>query len=535
MSKQELSANHGEHLYYKNIAHNVLRQSKIEETRKNEEDNFTMEFNFQPHFLKTETSDYSNVKSRFYRESIPISKYVDENTTFQPNKNTKVLEIKGEEDINRMTNRLYSEQKKFKENKEKLAKNYIKEQYPFMPTINVPGKADPKYFMMRLEKWNKKIEEKNKENIEKKNNLGANHGKSKMFQPVVKDPIAKKMKRENEVHIDLYNKGLEHLNYRKSIMTTDTREDLAQIENEKKERIKNLKEERERFKKEKQEKTEKEINERTLKAKIEKENLDKIIKERTEKIFNEIDKKEKKAAEMLEKKNAMKQKLKTEENRAIKNVNEENKNLKQKNINPNLNKNENDKKEKIQLKSNPKKEEKKALKVSQKEKENTDIKKPQSSKQKTNPKMEKSPNKKVEEITKNEKVINKNKNEEQPLKKIEKKERNRSQPAKSKKKPDFVKKEKETKTITVSKEEKESNLVKVKKVENKEDNNYANKLKSAKNNIKNLLNNKNEIIGELEFNNMKSNKKPNINHKNTNEYNVVSVGSKTGKIKKSKK
>ena len=121
------------------------------------------------------------------------------------------------------------------------------------------------------------------------------------------------------------------------------------------------------------------------------------------------------------------------------------------------------------------------------------------------------------------------------MEKIEKKKRNRSQPAKSKKKPDFVKKEKETKTITVSKEEKESNLVKVKKVENKEDNNYANKLKSAKNNIKNLLNNKNEIIGELEFNNMKSNKKPNINHKNTNEYNVVSVGSKRGKIKKSKK
>ena len=291
MSKQELSANHGEHLYYKNIAHNVLRQSKIEETRKNEEDNFTMEFNFQPHFLKTETSDYSNVKSRFYRESIPISKYVDENTTFQPNKNTKVLEIKGEEDINRMTNRLYSEQKKFKENKEKLAKNYIKEQYPFMPTINVPGKADPKYFMMRLEKWNKKIEEKNKENMDKKNNLGIK-GKSKLFQPVVKDPIAKKMKRDNEVHIDLYNKGLEHIDYRKSIMTTDKREDLNKIESDKKERIKTLKEERDRYKKEKKEKMEKEINERTIKAKAEKENLEKIIKERTEEIFNEKEKKE---------------------------------------------------------------------------------------------------------------------------------------------------------------------------------------------------------------------------------------------------
>ena len=90
MSKEELSINNGDHLYYKNIASKVLRQIKIEETRKNEEDSFTMEFNFQPHFLKTETSDYLNVKSRFYRESIPITKYIDENTTFQPNKNTKI-------------------------------------------------------------------------------------------------------------------------------------------------------------------------------------------------------------------------------------------------------------------------------------------------------------------------------------------------------------------------------------------------------------------------------------------------------------
>ena len=37
--------------------------------------------------------------------------------------------------------------------------------------------------------------------MDKKNNLGIK-GKSKLFQPVVKDPIAKKIKRENEVHID---------------------------------------------------------------------------------------------------------------------------------------------------------------------------------------------------------------------------------------------------------------------------------------------------------------------------------------------
>ena len=517
MSKVEPLVNNGEHIYYKNIAKNILRQNKIEETKKNDEDNFTMEFNFHPHFLKTENDNYSNVKSRIYRESTPQNKSKNENLATNLDKKLKNVELKGDDEIKKMTERLYLETKKFKENKEKLSKNLIKDECPFKPTINVPGKADPKFFMMRLEKWNKKIEEKNKENIEKKNNLGVNHGRSKLFQPVVKDPIAKKMKRENEVHIDLYNKGLEHLNYRKSIMTTDTREDLAKIESEKKERIKNLKEERDRFKKEKQEKMEKEINERTLKAKVEKENLDKIIKERTEKIYNEIDKKEKKAAEMLEKKNAKKKEIKNEEKKETKNINKENKNIRLKSADPNLVKNEKDNKEKTKTKENPKKEEKKITKVSQKEKENTDIKKPHSSKQKANAKVEKPVNKK-----------------EEPSKKIEKTERNKSQPQKSKNKNDSAKKEKETKTIAVSKEEKQSDLVKVKKVDNKNDNTYANKLKSAKNNIKNLLNNKNEIIGEIEFNNMKNNKKSNINHKNTTEYNVVSVGSKAGKIKKEK-
>ena len=508
MSKEELSVNNGEHLYYKNIAHNVLRQSKIEETRKNDEDNFTMEFNFQPHFLKTETSDYSNVKSRFYRESIPISKYIDENTTFQPNKNTKVLEIKGEEDINRMTNRLYSEQKKFRENKEKLAKNLIKEQYPFMPTINVPGKADPKYFMMRLEKWNKKIEEKNKENMDKKNNLGIK-GKSKLFQPVVKDAIAKKIKRDNEVHIDLYNKGLEHIDYRKSIMTTDKREDLNKIESDKKERIKNLKEERDRYKKEKKEKMEKEINERTIKAKAEKENLEKIIKERTEEIFNEKEKEKKDSKKTEEKKNK-------KEVKNLKSVNKDNQ----------INKN---KKGKLILKEKPKKEEKSAPKILPKEKEIINKKKPQTSKQRVNTEVSKVSTKKEAKTVKETKVTNKNKEEKEPEKKIEKKERNKSQPQKAKK-VEVVKKEKETKTIIASKEDKESNSKKIKKVENNNDKSYAQKLKAAKK----LLNNKNEIIGELEFNEIKNNKKPNSHHANKHEYNVISVGSKAGKIKKEK-
>ena len=46
--------------------------------------------------------------------------------------------------------------------------------------------------------------------------------------------------------------------------------------------------------------------------------------------------------------------------------------------------------------------------------------------------------------------------------------------------------------------------------------------------------NKNEIIGELEFNDMKKNKKSNTTHSNTNEYYVISIGSKVDKIKKEK-
>ena len=44
--------------------------------------------------------------------------------------------------------------------------------------------------------------------------------------------------------------------------------------------------------------------------------------------------------------------------------------------------------------------------------------------------------------------------------------------------------------------------------------------------------NKNEIINELVFNDMKKNKKSSTKHANTNEYNVISIGSKVEKIKK---
>ena len=503
MDKEASLINGGDHMYYKNIAKNIIRQNKLEETKKNQEDKFTEEFNFKPHFLKTENDNYSNIKSRLYQDSTPKYKYSEEIEVFKINKINKPLEIRREEDIKKMTERLYSEQKKFKEKREKLSKTQIKEECPFMPNINVPGKADPKYFMMRLEKWNKKIEEKNKENMERRNNLGGlgiGKEKNKLFQPVVRDPIAKKLKRENEVHIDLYNKGLDHINYRKSIMTTDIREDLTQIENKKKERIKSLKEERDRYKREKKEKEEKEINERTLRAKAEKENLDRIIKERSEKIYNEKEKRELELKQKYSVKKSEKEVIGSKDN---KNFDRENNNITQKKIETNSDKNENEKntfkeilKKENKIKNSPPKE-----KETKKEKES-----------------------KVEKTLKK---------EEKSFKNNEKNARNKSKPQKSNNKAGVLKKDKEKKTTITTKENKGKDA-KDKKIGNKEDNKYSKKLKNAKNNIKNLLN-KDGIIGELEFNNMKSDKKTNNNYHNTNEYNVVSVGSKTRKINKEKK
>ena len=509
MSIEESSVNNGEHMYYKNLAHKIIRQNKIEETKKNDEDNFTAEFSFKPHFLKTEADNYSKVKSRIYRESVPVYKYTDENTTFQPNKNTKTIELKTDEDIKKMTNRLHSEQKKFLENKEKLSKNQIKDECTFKPKINVPGKSDPKYFMMRLEKWSKKIEDKNKENLERKKNLGTNNpfnDKKKMFHPEVRDPIAKKIKRENQVHIDLYNKGLEHIDYRKSIMTTDTRVDLAKIENDKKERIKNLKEERERYKKDKKEKMEKEITERTLKAKAEKEKMDKIIAEKTELILNRMENKELakiKEKEMLEKKRKLKNKKKATsvtKDKKLKN------------------------KANTTNKIKPKTAGKSAPKIQEKiEKEKTTSKKnPLSSKQRVNTKTTKLDTIKEKEtkVIKSEKLI----------KKEEKGERNKSQPPKNKKKEEINKKE--AKNEIVNKEEKQ--ISKEKKNLSKRDNSYAKKVKTAKNNIKNLLINKNEVTKEVAVNNLKNNKKGNNIRVTKTEYNV-SVEKKSENIKKEKK
>ena len=304
MSSERPLVNNGERLYYKNIAHGVLRQSKIEETKKNDEDNFTMEFRFQPRISKIENDKYSNIPSKF-RESIPTQKLEEE----QIIKNKKETEPKTEEEIKKMTNRLHSELQKFKENKEKLKIEQTKEECPFTPTINVQGKADPKYFMMRLEKWKKKMEEKNNnEGGKKKMNIDSMTGQ-KLFQPKVVDPVAKRLKRENEdVHTDLYKKGLEHIDYRKKITKTDTRDNLEQIEREKKEKISKLKEERERYKKEKQEKMEKEIQERTLKAKAEKEDMEKIIKERYDKEYKEKKEKEDDKKSKSEKKDLKKRK-----------------------------------------------------------------------------------------------------------------------------------------------------------------------------------------------------------------------------------
>ena len=480
MSTEEPILNSGERLYYQDIAHGILRQSKIEETKKNDEDNFTMEFHFQPRINKLENDKYSNIPSKF-RESIPVQNSEE--------KNKNLEKPKSEEEIKKMTNRLHSELKKFKENKEKLYKDQTKEECPFTPTINVQGKADPKYFMMRLEKWNKKMEDKIKKNegVKKKMNYDTLTGQ-KLFHPKVEDPVAKKLKRENEdVHTDLYKKGLEHIDYRKKIMKTDTREDLQKIENEKKEKINKLKEERDRYKKEKQEKFEKEIEERAHKVKAEKENMEKIIKER---INKENKEEEKKKQDKKDNKNT-KNKGKGKEDKDVKDKKGKKITISTEEI---LIKNKNIKKEK----SAPKNIKNKPLSI--KQRINTDATKSKANK-------ETKENKNINNIIK--KI---------PMKKEDKNERAKSHSQKDRKK-------------VVSKEKGTKNQITFNKIGGD-----AKRLKSAKNDKKNFIGNKNGKIGEIEYNNIKKNKIDNLkNNKGlANEYNIVSMGGKPKAAKKGK-
>ena len=522
MTSEDVQVNNGERLYYQNLAHGFLRESKLEETKKNEEDNYTMEFNFKPRIPKNENDKYANVSSRFYRESIPIQKYEEENEA-KKNKETFT-----EEEINKMTKRLYDESKTFKENKEKISKEHTKDECPFTPMINVQGKADPKYFMMRLEKWNKKMEEKSKKysaKDAKKLTIDLTTGQ-KLFQPKVDDPVAKKLKRDNDdVHIDLYNKGLEYIDYRNKITKTDTREDLEQIENEKKEKINKLKEERERYKKEKQEKLEKELQERSLKVKAEKENMEKILKEKTK--GNNNDKKEpdnkKKATKESNRANSQNQKDK-------KNQGKDTKDKKGKKINDIVIK----EKEAVPMKTKGLKGTKKSNSV-QKIITNKDESK-NKSKSKSKSKNKIIPLSSTNRVNTDNSKIKANKENKSAKsripfrkdKKDDKNERNKSQP--QKKKETSVKKDNITQNIKLDlKNKKVESVSKEKKISG---NSVSKRLKSAKTDNKNVIGNK---IAELVNNNLKQNKKLSKNLKEEKENNALSLKNNSKQKVKNKK
>ena len=524
MTSEDVVVNNGERLYYQNLAQGFLRESKLEETKKNEEDNYTMEFNFKPRISKNENDKYANVSSRFYRESIPIQKYKEENEA------KKSKETFTEEEINKMTKRLHDESKTFKENKEKISKEHIKDECTFTPMINVQGKADPKYFMMRLEKWNKKMEEKNKKHSTKdakKLTIDLTTGQ-KLFQPKVDDPVEKKLKRGNEnVHIDLYNKGLEHIDYRNKITKTDTREDLEQIESEKKEKIGKLKEGRERYKKEKQEKLEKDLQERSLKVKAEKVNIEKILKETAK--GNNNDKKEldskKKATKEPIRANSKNQKDKKNQSKEVKDKRAKKNNdiaIKEKEAAPKKNKdlkvtkksnsvqkiitNKNEGKSKTKNKSKSKSKNK-IIPLSSYNRINTDTSKIKANK---------------ENISVRSKI---------PFrkdKKDDKNERNKSQP--QKKKETSVKKDNIIQNIKIDlKSKKVDSASKEKKISG---NSVSKRIKSAKTDYKNIIGNR---IGELVNNSLKQNKKISKNLKEGNENNVISLKSNSKQKVKNKK
>lgn len=508
MTSEDVQVNNGERLYYQNLAHGFLRESKLEETKKNEEDNYTMEFNFKPRIPKNENDKYSNVASRFYRESIPIQKYEEEKEA------KKIKEQITEEEINKMTKRLHDESKTFKENKEKISKEQTKDECPFTPMINVQGKADPKYFMMRLEKWNKKMEEKSKKystKDAKKLTIDLTTGQ-KLFQPKVDDPVAKKLKRDNEdVHIDLYNKGLEHIDYRNKITKTDTREDLEQIESEKKEKINKLKEERERFKKEKQEKIEKELQERSLKVKAEKENMERILKEKTKGNKEpENKKKSTKDSNRANSKNRKDKKGQGKDTKAQKGT-----------------------KTDIAIKGKKAPGNTKDLKGTKKSYSvQKIIKNERKSKSKSKNKIiPLSSTNRINTDTSKTKANKENKSVRSKIpfrkdKKDDKNERNRSQPQK---KNTSVKKENKTQNIKIDlKSKKVESVSKEKKVSG---NSVSKRLKSAKTDTKNLIGNR---IGDLANNSLKLNKKRNKNLKD-NDNNVISLKNNSKQKVKNKK
>lgn len=527
MTSQDVVVNNGERLYYQNLAHGFLRESKLEETKKNEEDNYTMEFNFKPRIPKNENDKYANVASRFYRESIPIQKYEEENEA-KKNKETFT-----EEEINKMTKRLHDESKTFKENKEKISKEHTKDECPFTPTINVQGKADPKYFMMRLDKWNKKMEEKSKKyntKDAKKLTIDLTTGQ-KLFQPKVDDPVAKKLKRDNDdVHVDLYNKGLEHLDYRNKITKTDTREDVEQIENEKKEKISKLKEERERYKKEKQEKLEKELQERSLRVKAEKENMEKILKEKTKGYNNDKKEPENKKKSTKEPNRANSKNQKDKKNQAKDPKDKKGKKnkdivIKEKEAAPIKNKG---------LKGTKKSNSVQKIIANKDESKNNKVK----SKSKSKSKNKIIPLSSTNRVNTDNSKIKANKEKENKSvrsripfrkdKKDDKNERNKSLP--QKKKETSVKKDNITQNIKIDlKSKKVDSVSKEKKISG---NSVSKRIKSAKTDNKNIIGNK---IGELVNNNVKQNKKNSKNLKEGNENNAISLKSNSKQKVKNKK
>ena len=152
----------GERLYYSNLAHGFMKENKIEQKKKNEEESLTNQFVFKSQKLKTETDKYSNIPSKLYNKPNKNEKNdYSKNETFQPNA-YKQIKPKTTEDIKKISNRLYTSGKTIEEKKKEIIKTQHSVECPFTPSINVQGKADPKYFMKRLEKWNKKMEEKKK-------------------------------------------------------------------------------------------------------------------------------------------------------------------------------------------------------------------------------------------------------------------------------------------------------------------------------------------------------------------------------------
>ena len=121
--------------------------------------------------------------------------YTNQNLTSKPNtilsrscdkfSSTSSKIFRTEEEIIQHSQKLFNDAERLKLNKERLAKEYLSQKYPFKPEIADKNKPNIYNFFFRLQKWVDKRNEKYEEDMEKIN-YDSNTG-LRLFSPNINE------------------------------------------------------------------------------------------------------------------------------------------------------------------------------------------------------------------------------------------------------------------------------------------------------------------------------------------------------------